>query len=95
MLETYEAPLQLCEYPLPSHLDPGAVLVRTKMAGVCGTDVHLWKGKLPISLPIIMGHDQGFSPQQKQPVGTVIDQVGSHLAIFGTRGSMNLTIGLL
>jgi threonine dehydrogenase-like Zn-dependent dehydrogenase len=27
------------------------------MAGVCGTDVHLWKGELPISLPVILGHE--------------------------------------
>jgi len=57
VLEKYEAPLQLREYPLPARLDPGAVLVRTEMAGICGTDVHLWKGQLPITLPIIMGHE--------------------------------------
>ena len=27
------------------------------MAGICGTDVHLWLGQLPIPLPIIMGHE--------------------------------------
>jgi threonine dehydrogenase-like Zn-dependent dehydrogenase len=27
------------------------------MAGICGTDVHLWKGELPIALPIILGHE--------------------------------------
>jgi len=27
------------------------------MAGVCGTDVHLWKGQLPIPLPVILGHE--------------------------------------
>ena len=45
------------EYPLPSRLEPGAALVRTEMAGICGTDVHLWKGELPISLPVILGHE--------------------------------------
>src|SRR5262249_19466840 len=38
-------------------LPPGAVLVRTEMAGICGTDVHEWKGELPIGLPVIMGHE--------------------------------------
>ena len=27
------------------------------MAGICGTDVHLWKGQLPIPRPIILGHE--------------------------------------
>src|ERR1043166_4276216 len=57
VLEKYEAPLQLREYSLPTRLEPGAVLVRTEMAGICGTDVHLWKGQLPISLPVILGHE--------------------------------------
>ncbi|MSR65057.1 MAG: alcohol dehydrogenase [Verrucomicrobiae bacterium] len=57
VLEKYESPLQLREFPLPSHLEPGAVLVRTEMAGICGTDVHLWKGQLPITLPVILGHE--------------------------------------
>ena len=57
VLETFEAPLQLRSFPLPSELEPGAALVRTEMAGICGTDVHLWKGQLPIKLPIILGHE--------------------------------------
>ena len=56
VLERFNAPLQLRDFPLPSRLEPGAALVRTEMAGVCGTDVHLWKGELPITLPIILGH---------------------------------------
>jgi threonine dehydrogenase-like Zn-dependent dehydrogenase len=28
-----------------------------EMAGICGTDVHLWKGELPITLPVILGHE--------------------------------------
>ncbi|MSU21215.1 MAG: alcohol dehydrogenase [Pedosphaera sp.] len=57
VLEKFEAPLRLREFPLPTHLEPGAALVRTEMAGICGTDVHLWKGELPISLPVILGHE--------------------------------------
>ncbi len=43
--------------PLPEEVYPGAALVKTEMAGICGTDVHLWKGQLPIALPIILGHE--------------------------------------
>src|SRR5947207_16030252 len=57
VLETFNAPLKLREYPLPTALEAGAALVRTQMAGICGTDVHLWKGELPIALPVILGHE--------------------------------------
>lgn len=57
VLEQFKQPLQLRDYPLPATLEPGAVLVRTEMAGICGTDVHLWKGELPIQLPVILGHE--------------------------------------
>ena len=57
VLEQFKAPLQLREWPLPDKPESGAALVRTEMAGICGTDVHLWKGELPISLPLILGHE--------------------------------------
>jgi L-iditol 2-dehydrogenase len=57
VLTAFNAPLELRELPLPSPVEPGAALVRTEMAGICGTDVHLWKGQLPIALPVIMGHE--------------------------------------
>lgn len=57
VLESFKAPLALREYPVPAELEAGAALVRTEMAGICGTDVHLWKGELPISLPVILGHE--------------------------------------
>jgi len=57
VLEQFKASLQLRDYPLPVMIEPGAALVRTEMAGICGTDVHLWKGELPITLPVILGHE--------------------------------------
>ncbi len=57
VLQSFQAPLAMRQFPLPVALEPGAVLVRTEMAGICGTDVHLWKGELPISLPVILGHE--------------------------------------
>ena len=57
MLEHFKAPLQLRHFELPAKPEPGAALVRTEMAGICGTDVHLWKGELPIALPVILGHE--------------------------------------
>ena len=57
VLAQFEQPLELRDFPLPDALEPGAALVRVSMAGVCGTDVHLWKGQLPIPLPVILGHE--------------------------------------
>ena len=50
ILSKCRSPLQVQNLPLPSRVEPGAVLVRTEMAGICGTDVHLWKGEFPIAL---------------------------------------------
>ncbi|MBI4659213.1 MAG: zinc-binding dehydrogenase [Verrucomicrobia bacterium] len=57
VLENFETPLRLLSFPLPERIEAGAALVRTEMAGICGTDVHIWKGQLPISLPIVLGHE--------------------------------------
>ena len=57
VLEEFESPLRVRSFPVPENLEPGAALVRTEMAGICGTDVHIWKGQIPITLPIILGHE--------------------------------------
>jgi alcohol dehydrogenase len=44
----------------------GQVRIRLRATGVCGTDVHVWHGELPVPLPIVLGHE---------PVGEV-DAVG-------------------
>lgn len=49
-------PIELREFPLPD-LPPGAALLRTINSEVCGTDVHLWHGRLAgVPYPIIPGH---------------------------------------
>jgi len=57
VLVEYEKPLEQRRYPVPKELAPGEVLVRVEMAGICGTDVHLWLGQLTIPLPVILGHE--------------------------------------
>ena len=57
VLEQFNAPLETRRFPLPRELEPGAALAQTEMAGICGTDVHLWKGELPVKLPLILGHE--------------------------------------
>jgi len=69
------------DVPLPSKLEPGAVLVRTEVATLCGSDIHIWKGEVAQTvLPVILGHEM---------VGTVAalgegadrDSLGKPLAV--------------
>lgn len=48
-------PLRIDSFPTPT-LTPGAALLRTLYSEVCGTDVHLYHGKLDVPFPIIPGH---------------------------------------
>src|SRR5260221_14287654 len=57
VLIAFREPLQIREYPEPPSPGPGEAIVRVEMAGICGTDVHLWLGQLPIPLPVILGHE--------------------------------------
>ena len=38
---------ELEELPLPD-LEPGSVLVKVSMGGVCGSDLHIWRGDSPV-----------------------------------------------
>lgn len=52
-------PIELREFPRPD-LPDGAALLRTARSEVCGTDVHLWHGRLAgVPYPIIPGHVSG------------------------------------
>lgn len=49
-------PVELREFPEPD-LPVGGALLRTALSEVCGTDVHLWHGRLSgVPYPIIPGH---------------------------------------
>lgn len=48
-------PLRIDEFETP-YLEPGSALLRTSYSEVCGTDVHLYRGKLDVPFPIIPGH---------------------------------------
>ncbi len=51
------APIAIEEFEIPK-LTPGAVLLKVANAGVCGTDVHLWHGRLAgVPYPLILGHE--------------------------------------
>lgn len=72
--------LVLREVPIPS-IRPGCVLIRIAACGICGTDVALFEGRLPITFPYSLGHEY---------VGTVVE-VGQGVRSFvpGDRVAVN------
>lgn len=56
IMPTPNQPLELRDYAMPE-IEAGAVLLKTLGSEVCGTDVHLWHGRLAgVPYPIIPGH---------------------------------------
>ena len=59
--------LRIKEYPYPTELEPGAVLLRMLASGICGTDKHTYRGETEQyagtnhartpPFPIIQGHE--------------------------------------
>ena len=70
VLEEFGKKLQMREIEIPV-LTKGQVLVKITASGVCGSDVHMFKGNDPrIPLPIILGHEG---------VGRVVEVKGEKL----------------
>ena len=49
-------PFTIEEVRIPP-LTEGAILGRMRLAGICGTDVHILHGKVKINVPAILGHE--------------------------------------
>ena len=76
VMRAFSTPLVLEDVDIPP-LTPGQVLVEIEAAGVCGSDVHMWRGKDPRTpLPLILGHEG---------VGRVVDSQGDKRDIHGRR----------
>jgi threonine dehydrogenase-like Zn-dependent dehydrogenase len=58
VLPEYSAPLEIREVAIPE-LEPNAILVKVELAGICGSDLHIWKGEMGIKAPTpyVMGHE--------------------------------------
>ena len=50
-------PLEERKFPLPDKLETGALLVRTSLATVCGSDMHTWRSRRPFPVPSVLGHE--------------------------------------
>ena len=76
ILTGFLKPLELEEIEIPV-LKEGQLLVRIEAAGVCGSDVHMWKGEDPRTpLPIILGHEG---------IGKIVEVKGSKKTVYGEK----------
>jgi hypothetical protein len=53
----------------------GEIVLRVHMGGVCGTDVHLWRGEVPLSGPVVLGHE-GIGVVEELGKGMTTDYAG-------------------
>jgi D-arabinose 1-dehydrogenase-like Zn-dependent alcohol dehydrogenase len=45
VLREYGGDFELRDYPVPDP-EPGALLVKLTRAGICGSDLHIWRGEM-------------------------------------------------
>ena len=57
VLDKIEGTFTVKEYPLPKP-GPGQILLKQERCGICGTDIHMYHGRLPgIVYPSVLGHE--------------------------------------
>ena len=75
VLAKANAPIEIWDKPMQPPA-AGEAMIRTKYAGVCGTDVHLWKGEIPLPSPIVLGHE-GIGAVEELGAGVTTDYAGT------------------
>jgi D-arabinose 1-dehydrogenase-like Zn-dependent alcohol dehydrogenase len=63
VITEFNRPWSLQDLPDPKPKD-GQVLIRIAASGMCGTDLHVHRGLLPVGLPLVAGHE---------PVGVIVE----------------------
>jgi threonine dehydrogenase-like Zn-dependent dehydrogenase len=82
VLRAYGGDFELREYPVPE-VEPGAILVKLTRAGVCGSDLHIWRGEMKDvygALPkdLTFGHEM-CGRVERLGAGVSTDSVGQPL----------------
>ena len=77
--------------PYPDHLEPGAVIVKMEMSGICGTDKHAFKGEVTLYggteseqdmvFPCVHGHENSGIVVEMNGHGRDIEYSGQDLKI--------------
>ncbi len=64
----------------PPTASEGGVLVRVEACGLCGTDLHIYRGEFPASFPLVAGHEFAGVVEATGP-GVPSLRPGDHVAI--------------
>ena len=91
-MNAFGQPLQLQEVPHPTRRRADDVVVRVAGAGVCHTDVHMWKGEWrdafgrTVALPHILGHENvGWIEEAGEGAQAVGVEVGEKVILYPMR----------
>lgn len=82
VLTNYFGPFEIREYDVPDP-EPGAVLVQLTTTGLCGSDLHIWRGELDAVFPLeaggsLIGHEMA-GQVAKLGAGVTTDSLGNRL----------------
>ncbi len=82
VLRAYGGDFELREYPVPE-VEPGAILVRLTRAGVCGSDLHIWRGEMKeiygtVPRDLTFGHEM-CGRVERLGAGVATDSMGQPL----------------
>lgn len=77
--------------PYPDHLEPGAVLVKMEMSGICGTDKHAFRGEVTLYggteaeqdmvFPAVHGHENSGIVVEMNGRGQDVEYSGQELKV--------------
>ena len=79
LLSAVGGPIELAQYPLTTPA-PGTVALKMRMAGICGSDLHIFRGELPLFYPFAMGHEM-VGEIAELGHGVTTDATGQALAV--------------
>jgi len=76
--------LEYQELPYPDHLEPGAMIVKVEMSGICGTDKHAYKGETTLYGGTESEQDMVFpSVHGHENSGIVVEMNGDNIEYSG------------
>src|SRR6201999_1078965 len=79
LLTAVGGPIELAEFPLTTPA-PGTAALKLRMAGICGSDLHIFRGELPLPCPYAMGHEM-VGEIAELGEGLTTDATGKPLAV--------------
>ncbi|WP_329569001.1 zinc-binding dehydrogenase [Kitasatospora sp. NBC_01266] len=82
VLRDFATPPAVASFELPPAPADG-LTVACRYGGICGTDLHLAQGHLPVPVPLVLGHE-GLGTVHELGPGTTQDSDGAPLAVGDT-----------